>query len=158
ASLRQSIEPAAFRLFPAQDHASPSATSGRPASRTMIAHLSGEDVAETIRHIEATLTLLDPAIPFEFTFIDDPSRALNLSKQRLMTLTGVFAAVCILISSMGLYGLSAFNTEQRTKEIGIRKVLGASTHSIVLMLAQGQLPLICTAAVLASAASYLAIS
>ena len=73
-----------------------------------------------------------------------------LSETRLMSLIGIFAGVCIFISCLGLFGLAAFTTEQRTKEIGIRKVLGASTWKIIIMLASRILLLVLSGSVIAS--------
>jgi putative ABC transport system permease protein len=73
-----------------------------------------------------------------------------------MKLIGIFAAVCIFISCLGLFGLSAFTTEQRTKEIGIRKVLGSSTWQIIIMLARNIQLLVLGGAVVASLIAYYA--
>ena len=73
-----------------------------------------------------------------------------------MKLIGIFAGVCILVACLGLFGLAASATEQRTKEIGIRKVLGASTLAIILMLARRVLLLIAAGAVVASIVAWLA--
>ena len=75
-----------------------------------------------------------------------------------MKLTSVFAGVCILISIMGLFGLAAFTAEQRTKEIGIRKVLGSSDPQIVALLSWHLLPLLLLAAIPASILSYYAMA
>jgi putative ABC transport system permease protein len=74
-----------------------------------------------------------------------------------MKLTGIFAGICIFISIMGLFGLAAFTTEQRTKEIGIRKVLGASDGQVITLLSRHLLPLVAIAAIPASLLSYYAI-
>jgi putative ABC transport system permease protein len=74
-----------------------------------------------------------------------------------MKLTGIFSGICIFISVMGLFALAAFTTEQRTKEIGIRMVLGATDSQIVTMLSRHLLPLILIAAIPASILSYYAI-
>lgn len=158
ASLRQSVQPVALQLFPDQDFSTLPTTEQNNIARPIIVQLSGKDVTETINYIESVMAQFDPNHPFEFTFFEDALNELYLSEDNLVALIGIFAAICIFISSMGLYGLSAFNTEQRTKEIGIRKVLGASTSRIILMLAENHLLLIGVSAVLASVASYLAIA
>jgi putative ABC transport system permease protein len=71
-------------------------------------------------------------------------------------LIGIFAAICIFVACLGLFGLAASATEQRTKEIGIRKVLGASTLTIILLLARRVLLLIGAGAAVASIAAWLA--
>ena len=75
-----------------------------------------------------------------------------------MKLTGVFAGICIFIACLGLVGLAAFTTEQRTKEIGIRKVLGATTTQIILLLSKGILLLVVIGAVVASLLAYYAMN
>ncbi len=74
-----------------------------------------------------------------------------------MKLIGLFAGICVFIACLGLFGLAAFTTEQRTREIGTRKVLGATTTQIILLLARRILLLVCIAAVLASVIAYFAI-
>jgi putative ABC transport system permease protein len=156
-SLRQSVQPLAIHLMQPANVFSEAAAQRNATSSAIIVQLSGEDVTETIRYIESVITRFNTDQPFEFSFFEDALNELYLSEENLMALTGIFAVICIFISSMGLYGLSAFNTEQRTKEIGVRKVLGASTSTILLMLAKNQLLLIGVAAALASIVSYLAI-
>lgn len=75
-----------------------------------------------------------------------------------MRLIAVFAAICIVISCLGLFGLTAFTTQQRTREIGVRKILGATATRIVLLLFQRTLSVIAIASVFASAASYFIVS
>lgn len=75
-------------------------------------------------------------VPFEYVFLDDQFDALYRSQQRMGIVFGVFTIIAILVACMGLLGLVTFATEQRTKEIGIRKVLGASSASIVLLLSK----------------------
>jgi putative ABC transport system permease protein len=75
-----------------------------------------------------------PSTPFEYAFLDDSLNALYLSEQRLGKVFLVFSALAILIACVGLVGLAAFATEQRTREIGVRKVLGASSGSVVGLL------------------------
>ncbi len=80
-----------------------------------------------------------------------------LSEERLMKMIGIFSGICIFISCMGLYGLAAFTTEQRSKEIGIRKALGASASQIIMMLSRNILFLVLAGAVVASIIAYYAI-
>ncbi|MEJ2089771.1 MAG: hypothetical protein P8Y69_15105, partial [Gammaproteobacteria bacterium] len=96
--------------------------------------IADDDVPGTLAFLEDTFTRLDPAHPFEYRFLDDILDRQYAPERRQMQLIGLFAAVCILISCLGLFGLSAFTTAQRTKEIGVRKILGASTSRIILML------------------------
>jgi len=76
----------------------------------------------------------NPGRPFTYSFLDDEFDTLYRTDQRLATLILAFSVIAIVISCMGLFGLAAFAAEQRMKEIGIRKVLGASVRSIVALL------------------------
>jgi putative ABC transport system permease protein len=99
---------------------------------------------------------LDPEHPFEYRFLDDSLDRLYLSERRLMSLIGIFAGVCIFVACLGLFGLAAFTTEQRTREIGVRKVFGASARQIIALLAQHILLLVIIGSLVASLLSYLA--
>jgi putative ABC transport system permease protein len=119
--------------------------------------ISGEDVPATLKEIESVIAKFDPKFDFEPTFLEDRLDGLYKTESNLMRLTGVFAAVCIFISVMGIFGLAAFTTEQRTKEIGIRKVLGASDPQIVTLLSRPLLWLVLLAAIPSSYVGYRAI-
>ena len=128
------------------------------AWRTMINYLalniSGDNIPGTLDFIEKKFAEFDPVHPFEFEFLDDALNSNYFSEQRLMKLICIFALVCIFISCLGLFGLAAFSTEQRKKEIGVRKVLGSSTWGIISMLAGGILMLVAGGAVVASFIAY----
>ena len=83
-----------------------------------------------------------PAIPFQYDFIDDEYAAKFAAEQRIGTLSGIFTALAILISCLGLFGLTSFVAEQRTKEIGVRKVLGATVFNVWNMLSKDFLKLV----------------
>jgi putative ABC transport system permease protein len=88
----------------------------------------------TLRNLGKICRQLNPAYPFEYAFLDEDLANLYKGEQRIGSLFNVFAILAIFISCLGLYGLSAFIAEQRTKEIGVRKVLGASVINIVYLL------------------------
>jgi hypothetical protein len=92
---------------------------------------------------------LNPAFPFSYGFIDQDINSLYKGDQQMSNLFNAFAIIAIFISCMGLYGLSAFMTEQRTREIGVRKVLGASVFHVVYLLSTGFTKLIVIAIVIA---------
>ncbi len=154
ASMHEPVPSMLIRPFPPADFSNTPPAQRNLVSRTIAINIAGEDIYQTINHIEAVMLKFDPEHPFEFRFFDDMLNELYTSETNLMKLTGVFAAICIFISCLGLYGLSAFTTEQRTKEIGVRKVLGASTSQIIVLLAQYQMVLVVIAAVIASITSY----
>ena len=93
-------------------------------------------IAETLRSCEKTWQELEPAYPFQYTFLDESFDRLYRSEQRMGQIFISFTSIAILISCLGLFGLASFTTEQRTKEIGIRKVLGASLSNILLLLSR----------------------
>jgi putative ABC transport system permease protein len=90
--------------------------------------------AETIAALEKICKELNPTYPFEYNFLDQKIAELYKSEQRLGQLFNVFAVLAIVISCLGLYGLSAYLAERRTRELGIRKVLGASGFQLVYLL------------------------
>ncbi len=122
----------------------------------LVLNIAAEDIFRTLSFLEEKFAEFDPKHPFEFEFLDDSLNKLYLDEKQQMELIGIFAAVCIFISCMGLFGLAAFTTEQRTKEIGIRKVLGSSTWQIITMLARRILLLVFGGAVIASLMAYFA--
>jgi putative ABC transport system permease protein len=124
---------------------------------SIIVVMSGENMRDTIGRVEKVIAKFDPKFDFEPLFLEDRLNKLYAAETNLMKLTGIFAGICIFISIMGLFGLAAFTTEQRTKEIGIRKVLGASDGQVIAMLSRHLLPLVAIAAVPASIVSYYAI-
>jgi putative ABC transport system permease protein len=100
---------------------------------------------------------LDPGYPFKFDFLDQQLSSLYKGDRQMGNIFSLFAILGIFISCLGLYGLSAFMAQQRTKEIGIRKVLGASLLQIVYLLSTGFTRLILIAVVIAIPLSWLAI-
>ena len=126
-------------------------------SRMMVIHISGKDMTQTLDHIRNVMAEFDPVHALEYDFLDTTLDQLYVSEKQIINLTGLFAGICVLISCLGLFGLSAFITEQRTKEIGVRKVHGASSMQIIFMLSGPSLILVLIASVIASASTYLAI-
>lgn len=111
----------------------------------------------TIQALEKISTQLNPSFPFSYNFLDQDLDKLYKGEQQLGSLFNIFAILGILISCMGLYGLSAFMSEQRIKEVGVRKVLGASVFSIVQLLSSGITRLILIAMVIAIPVAWFAI-
>ncbi|HYH13770.1 MAG TPA: ABC transporter permease, partial [Flavisolibacter sp.] len=94
------------------------------------------DLPNTIAHIKATWDKFSPDYPLDYNFLDENFAAMYSSEDKLSTLLWIFTVMAIFIGCMGLFGLAAFSAEQRIKEIGIRKVLGASVLSITTMLSK----------------------
>ena len=105
------------------------------------------NIPAALSHLENTWKKFVPAIPFEYSFLDQRFEQLYESEQRQKSIFTTFACIAIFIACLGLFGLSAFAISQRVKEIGIRKVLGASINSIVVLLSKEFLKLVGIAAV-----------
>jgi len=91
----------------------------------------------------------NPAYPFTYQFVDDQFNQMFLSEMLISKLSRVFAALAILISCLGLFGLAAYTAERRTKEIGVRKVLGASVSGIAALLSKDFLKLVLISCIVA---------
>jgi putative ABC transport system permease protein len=157
ASLHQAIEPFIMRTYPDDFLATTPEFNKVQLTQNLIVSITGDDLRDTLGFIDQTITGFDPRHPFEFSFFDETLNELYQSEANLMKLVGIFAAVCIFISCLGLYGLAAFTTEQRTREIGIRKVLGATAAQIIGLLSRSVLLLVLAGALVACAVSWLAI-
>jgi putative ABC transport system permease protein len=112
----------------------------------------------TIKALEKISRQLNPAYPFSYNFLDQDLASMYKGEQQMGSIFNLFAILAIFISSLGLYGLSAFLAQQRTKEIGVRKVLGASVFNIVYLLSTGFTRLILIAVVIAIPLSLFAIN
>lgn len=112
----------------------------------------------TVNEIEAAWKNIAPGLPFVYFFADEAYNRQYTSQERFGRLFICFAMIAIIISCLGLLGLSAFNTVQRKKEIGIRKVLGASAGSITAMLSEDFVKLITISLLLASPISWWAMN
>jgi putative ABC transport system permease protein len=95
--------------------------------------VSPQNMQETIAFVEQTIKKRS-SYPFTYAFLDDEYNTLYKDEAKLGTIFGAFTGLSILIASLGLFGLAAFMAAQRTKEIGVRKVLGASVKNIVVLL------------------------
>ncbi len=104
---------------------------------------------EAIKHLEAVHKKFDPAYPFQYDFLDKSFERQYTSESTIKNLSIAFTAIAIFISSLGLFGLASFMAERRTKEIGIRKVLGASVQQITFLLSSDFLRLLLIAFIIA---------
>jgi putative ABC transport system permease protein len=101
-----------------------------------------KSASENIATIERVFKSQFPDLPFQYDFVDEQYGQKFASEERIGTLSGIFTALAILISCLGLFGLTSFVAEQRTKEIGVRKVLGATVFNIWNMLSRDFLKLV----------------
>ena len=115
----------------------------------LIAHSKEGDASGMLKSLGATWHKLNPNEPFEYSFLDQDFQKNYEAENRLSGLINYFTIIAILISCLGLFGLAAFSAEQRTKEIGIRKVMGASITNIVTLLSKDFMKLVAVAIVIA---------
>ncbi len=134
-SLRQNVGPLCFRL-------EKSIGSG-------IFKIKTNDVKSLVAGVESTWKKMAPGLPFSYRFLDDSFDSMYRAEQRMGKLALGFAILAIIVASMGLFGLATYASEQRVKEIGIRKVLGASVANITQMLSRDFLKLILIASLIA---------
>ncbi len=103
-------------------------------SKNIMVRLEAGKEQETIANLELFYKAFNPGFPFAYRFLDDDYQELYTSERRVAILSKYFAGIAILISCLGLFGLASFTAERRLKEIGIRKILGASNTGIVYIL------------------------
>ena len=115
-----------------------------------------DDVSGTLAFLEQQWQSFEPGYPFQYSFLDENFQQLYQAEDRLHEVFGYTSLLAILIACLGLFGLAAFTAEQRIKEIGIRKVLGASVSSLVVLLSKDFLKLVALALVIAAPIAYLA--
>jgi putative ABC transport system permease protein len=117
--------------------------------------ISPDNMNETIAYIENEWNKLEPSHPFRYTFLDAKFGALFKQQQNFGSMFLYLTILAIIISSMGLYGLASYTAEQRTKEIGVRKVLGASVAQIMNMLNKDFIKLVLISNIFAWPITYL---
>jgi putative ABC transport system permease protein len=111
---------------------------------------SNTNLPTLLRSMQNIYKKHDADTPFDYTFMDDAFNARYKAEDRLASIFSIFTVITIVLAAMGLFGLAAFTIEQRTKEIGIRKVLGASIYSINGLLSKDFLKLVLLSIVVAS--------
>jgi ABC-type antimicrobial peptide transport system permease subunit len=120
----------------------------------MVIRMPKGDVSENLKKIEAVFRQHNPEYPFDYKFADVEFQRKFSSVEMITSISNVFASLAILISCLGLFGLAAFTAEQRTKEIGIRKVLGANVSSVIVLLSRDFAKLVLIAFVIAGPLSW----
>ena len=142
-TLHNAIQPVVFRLFTG-------------VSKHLYLKLGTQNIPETLAFIEKTWHQFLPQIPFTFWFLnDDLTRVRYQNEIRTGNALAVFSGLTIFVACLGLLGLISFRAEQKTKEIGIRKVLGASVFSIFGLLSKEFVKLVIVACAIASPIAYL---
>ncbi len=141
-SLHQRIEPLVFFVEPEYYYLS--------------ARLAPGAIQPALEHMAAEVRRSAPHLPFDYFFVDEHFNALHRSDARVGLIFGVFSAIAILLAALGLIGLAAYSAEQRRKEIGVRKTLGASIPNIVGLLSSDFLKPVGIAFLIGSPIAYLA--
>jgi putative ABC transport system permease protein len=118
--------------------------------------IRGEHIPETLANIRKAWESFAPEYPFEYTFFDEIFNRAYRAERRLETMFSVFAGLAIFIACLGLIGLASFTAEQKTREIGIRKILGASSSAIIFMLSHEFMKWVVVANLMAWPIGYLA--
>ncbi|WP_221622333.1 FtsX-like permease family protein [Larkinella rosea] len=137
ASLHSAVEPLVIVQHPGQ-------------ANYFLLKIKGKNLPETVQFARNTLARVSPESLFSYTFLDEKLARLYDSEQRVGNVLKVFAVFAIFISCLGLFGLSAYAAQLRTKEVGIRKVLGATVSGVVVLLSKDFLRLVLMATLLAS--------
>ena len=117
----------------------------------------GVSMAEALPKIDAVFKKVIPSAPFDYKFADEEYALKFAMEERIGKLAAVFAGLAILISCLGLLGLSSFTAEQRTKEIGIRKVVGASVFNLCGLLSKDFVKLVVISSIISIPISYFAL-
>jgi len=141
-SLRSNISPMFFILAPQH-------------TEKIIVKIAAGKERETIERIQNFYQQFNPGFTFDYRFFDQDYQAQYFAEQRIARLSKYFAGLAILISCLGLFGLAAFTAERRLKEIGIRKVLGASELKIIFLLSADFTKIVLIAVVIALPISYM---
>jgi len=143
-SLYQKVKPSFFQVYPVMPN--------------VIAKIQPGTEARTLHEIRVKFEKFSKGLPFDYSFLDDEYQAMYRQESKVAILAKYFTCLAVLISCLGLFGLSAFTAQKRQKEIGIRKVVGASVSGIVFLLSKGFLLLIVIAAIIALPLVYLSMS
>jgi putative ABC transport system permease protein len=122
-SLHRTIEPLALMVRPDR-------------TRIISVRILPGDMQETLAFIEGKWAEIFPGEEFNYSFLDQKMALLYTSEGRMRDIFLIFSALSIFVACLGLFGLAAFTAEERTKEIGVRKVLGASSANILLLLSK----------------------
>jgi putative ABC transport system permease protein len=141
-----------------KDEIDPLVIALRPSAGRFAVKISARDMQSTLAAIKETWNGFTPAYPFEFSFLDETLDQLYRHEQRESTLFTTFGFLSIFIACLGLFGLAAFAAEQRAREIGVRKVLGASVASVTGLLSREFVKLVLLSNLLAWPLAYFAMN
>lgn len=143
-----------YHILSLQEPISPLVIHYKEGNGNLIVRIKPTDIASTMKYIEDTWSEVVPNRPFEHSFLEQEFAKQYETEQKRGEIFGVFALFTILISCLGLFGLASFTAETRSKEISIRKVVGAGIGSIVLMMSQEFLKLVFISVLIAFPIAY----
>jgi putative ABC transport system permease protein len=147
-----------YHYKPVQNPLEPMAVVVAPeAVRFAVVRLAGGDLPAALRQVEAAWNAVNPRLPFEYRFFDDDFHASYRQYEQMGAILIWFAGLAVFVACLGLFGLASFLAEQRRKEIGVRKVLGASSGQVVGLLSKEFAKWVLLANVLAWPAAYFAV-
>ncbi|WP_426061020.1 ABC transporter permease [Hymenobacter sp. B1770] len=144
-SLYDKLEPAVLQIFPG-------------AYWKVAVKLKGDNISSSVDGVKQVWDKFSPESPIEYKFLDQNFDEMYKAEDKLKSLLWIFTGIAIFVGCLGLFGLATYAAERRKKEIGIRKVLGASVGNIVSLLSKEFLVLVLVAAVIAFPAAWLAMS
>ncbi len=126
----------------------------RQFQRFLAVRVEASDFRASVQHIEDSWNKIISGFPVEYFFLDDQLREMYKAQDNLAKLVGYFSALAIFIACLGMFALASFTAEQRTKELGIRKTLGASMGNLIFLFSRDFLQLVFISGILASIGSY----
>jgi putative ABC transport system permease protein len=126
--------------------------------RDVSVKINGGNTKAALAFIKSTWDRVNPDNPFEYQFLDDHFNEVYKADNQVSQIVGILAVLTIIISCLGLFGLASYSAEKRVKEIGVRKVLGASVQNIVLLLANNFIKLVLVANIIAWPIAWYAIN
>jgi len=141
-SLYDKVETTVIQIFPG-------------AAWKVAVKINTANVSNTINAIRNTWNKFTPDYPIEYKFLDENFEQMYTAEDKLRSLLWIFTTIAIFIGCLGLFGLAAYTAERRKKEVGIRKVLGASTESVVMLLSKDFLILVVISLVIASPVAWI---
>lgn len=136
-SLYDKVESAVIQIFPG-------------AAFKVAVKINGANINNTVNEINGVWKRFSPDYPLEYKFLDENFEQMYRSEDKLKTLLWIFTGIAIVVGCLGLFGLAAYTAERRKKEVGIRKVLGASTQSVTMLLSRDFIKLVIISLVIAS--------
>lgn len=142
-SMHEEVQPMLFRFNKEQ------------SIRNFMVKIETGTERETLSRIESFYHKFNPGYALQFKFMDQMYQAQYVAEQRISVISRYFAGIAIVISCLGLFGLAAFTVERRLKEVGIRKILGSGSLSIIYMLSKDFSKMVCSAIIVALPISYI---